>query len=253
MKRIFSYYEPPIAEYLSEHINSCIDLLKKLESSRIGRAGASLNEKFVDEIRLSVVFHDLGKAFYQRTRMPAEKPIYFTGHEVFSAYILSEFRKLYIKENLDNLTDYDILKPAVFAVAFHHHPMDIGRRLEKIKIELYPSFLEDLQSELLFLKDNALYGKERSLLNSVIIELKNKIERGYIKVEDIKQEFREICRGLYSYIISGKDRDITLKKLSYLTLVSLVSVDYISASERRGKKTRFGDVMDEFYELYLDI
>jgi CRISPR/Cas system-associated endonuclease Cas3-HD len=248
MRRVLSYYEPPVTEYLSEHINSCIYLLEKLERSRIGRAGTSLNENFVNGVRLSVVFHDLGKTFYQKN------PTHFTGHEIFSAYILSEFRKSFIRKKLDNFKGFNILKPAIFAVAFHHHPMDIGKRLEKISwIKLYPNFLEDLQNELLFLKDGALYEEERDLLNSVISELKSKIERDFIKIEDIKLGFHEICKDLYNYIISGKERDIILKKLSYLTLVSLVSVDYISASERGGKKTRFGNVMDEFYKLYLDI
>jgi hypothetical protein len=66
--------------------------------------------------------------------------------------------------------------------------------------------------------------------------------------------------ALTSLLFSSKESCLLTVLLSFpsflaidLTLVSLVSVDYISASERRGKKTSFGGIMDEFYELYLDI
>jgi len=253
MGRVISYYKPPVTEYLSEHINSCLNLLEKLESSRIGRVGLSLDRNFVDEVRLSVVFHDFGKALYQSKISPRKSSVSFAGHEIFSTYFLFKFRKLIIKGA--DFNESIRLKPALFAVAFHHHPMDIGRRLERVQqIKLNTSSLEDLQAELSFLRDDALSKEERDLLDSVVSELKGKIENGSIRIDDVKRIFREeICKGFYEKYTSGKEEDVILKKLSYITLVSLVSVDYISASERSGEGTKFGDVIDEFYKLYLDI
>ncbi len=253
MGRILSYHKPPVTEYLSEHINSCLHLLEKLESSRIGRVGLSLDKDFIDEVRLSVVFHDLGKAFYQSKFLYQRDSISFAGHEIFSTYLLSKFRKLIVKRKLNDLEGFSVLKPALFAVAFHHHPMDISKRLERIKqVKLNPSLLEDLRDELSFLRKDALSKEERKLLDSVISELKGSIERGSIKINDMGRTFHEICKDFFSIYISGKEKDVVLKRLSYLTLVSLVSVDYISAS-RRGGGTKFGDVVDEFCKLYLNI
>ena len=246
MGRIISYYKPPVIEYLSEHIDNCINLLEKLESSRIGRVGLSLDENFIDEVRLSVVFHDLGKVFYQRY------PVSFAGHEIFSSYFLFKFRKLIMVEGLDYLKGLNVLKPALFAVAFHHHPMDVMKRLERVnRVKLDSGFLEDLRNELSLMRGDALSREERDLLDSVIIELKAGIDSGSIKISDIKRIFGDIREDLYGNYISGGEKDIILKKLSYLTLVSLVSIDYISASKRGSERTKFNDVVDEFYKLYL--
>jgi CRISPR-associated endonuclease Cas3-HD len=249
LKRLLSYYSEDghIVEYLADHINDCIALLGNLKDCRLGRLGVSLNKNFVDEVRLAMVFHDLGKAFYQNN------PTIFTGHEIFSTYILHKFRKLFIKNRLHQITDYNLLEPAIFGIAFHHHPMDIRKRLEKIRrIRISPSSFETLQNELSFVKEDALTGEEKALLNSVLSELKSKIEGWSLTVDDVGREFQdEVCKRLFDHIVSSKDEDIVAKRSYYLTLVSLVCVDYISACKRRGKETRFGEVMEEFYKLYF--
>jgi len=247
MSRVLSYYRKDgnVIEYLSDHINDCISLLEDFKNSRIGRLGISLDSNFANEVRLSIVFHDLGKVFYQNN------PTSFSGHEIFSAYILRKFEKELKSQGMVN---FRMLKPAMLAVAFHHHPMGIRERLMKIsKIKLSSNFLEFLQNELLAVKDDALYVEERFLLSSVLNEIKSKIEKGFLTVDDIRKEFQEeICRDLFNHIISTKDEDILIKKLSYLTLVSLVCVDYIAASRKRSGETRFGNVIEEFYKLYFN-
>lgn len=249
MKRVLSHYSEDgnIIEYLADHINDCITLLANLEDCRLGRLGTSLNKNFVDEVRLAIVFHDLGKAFYQNN------PSNFSGHEIFSTYILQKFRTPFIENRLQQLADYNLLEPALFGVAFHHHPMGIRKRLEKIRrIRISPSSLEALQNELSFVKEDALTKEEKALLNSVLSELKSKIEKRSLIVDDVMREFQdEVCKRLFDHIISSKDEDIVAKRSYYLTLVSLVCVDYISACKRRGKETRFGEVMKEFYKLYF--
>jgi CRISPR-associated endonuclease Cas3-HD len=249
LKRILSYYSEDgnIIEYLADHINDCITLLANLKDCRLGRLGTSLNKDFVNEVRLAIVFHDLGKAFYQNN------PSNFSGHEIFSTYILQKFRTPFIENRLQQIADYNLLEPALFSVAFHHHPMDIRKRLEKIRrIRISPSSLEVLQNELSFVKEDALTKEEKALLNSVLSKLKSKIEGWSLTVDDVRREFQdEVCKRLFDHIVSSKDEDIVAKRSYYLTLVSLVCVDYISACKRRGKETRFGEVMEEFYKLYF--
>ena len=249
MKRVLSYYSEDghTVEYLADHINDCITLVGNLKDCRLGRLGVSLNKNFVDEVRLAMVFHDLGKAFYQNN------PSSFSGHEIFSTYILQKFRTPFIENRLQQIADYNLLEPALFSVAFHHHPMDIRKRLEKIRrIRISPSSLEALQNELSFVKEDALTKEEKALLNSILSELKSKIEKSPLIVDDVVREFQdEVRHKLFDHIISSKDEDIVAKRSYYLTLVSLVCVDYISACKRRGKETRFGEVMEEFYKLYF--
>jgi len=245
MRRVRSYYKKDggvVEEYLAEHINECLSLLEKLKVSRIGRVGLNLDKNYLTEVKLSVVFHDLGKAFYENLSS-------FAGHEIFSTYLLHEFKKNLIKKNMNNSK---ILEPAKFAVAFHHHPMNIENRIEKIsKIRLHPSFVENLQNELSFLEDKALSEEERKLLNDVLNELKIKIGKNGLQTNDIKMEFQEICRTLWRYFVASRKEDIILKRASYLTLISLVTADYIAASKKRGGETRFGNVIEEVYRFYF--
>lgn len=254
MGRVLSYFkkEGPltIEEYLSEHINDCVRLFEKLRASKMGRAGM-LYEGFLDAVRLSVIFHDLGKAFYQRRG----ESISFAGHEIFSTHILYQFYNKLLEENPDECDKLSrILKPALFAVMFHHHPMDVGKRLERIgKIELLSNSLSDLQYELSLLSDGALCTEERGALNLVIEELEHKIQKNELRLNDIKRQFSDsIDYMIYRHFISARKEDIIMKRASYMTLTALIIIDYISANRRRKGRSRFGEIAEEFYRLYFD-
>jgi len=261
MGRVLSYYKKEedklIEEYLSQHIRCCIDLMSKLELSRLGKAGISLDEDFPNIVRLSIVFHDLGKAFYRRRN--DENTIYFTGHEILSAYILNKFKIEFTRKDLYRLEKISrMLKPALFAVAFHHHPMGVEKRLESMgklertgRLKLSSTCLDDLRNELSYI-GNILNADEKELLNKVLEDIKWSVEKGLLGIGEIKQEFHNIEKDIFEYFTSGKYEDVILKKLSYLTLTALISADYISAANIRGGKTRFGDITDEFYRFYLN-
>lgn len=254
MGRVLSYFkkEGPltIEEYLSEHINDCVRLFEKLSISKMGRAGM-LYEGFLDAVRFSVIFHDLGKAFYQRRG----ESISFAGHEIFSTHILYQFYDKLLEENPDEYNKLSrILKPALFAVMFHHHPMDVGKRLERIgKIELTSNSLRDLQYELSLLSDGALCAEERSALNSVIVELEHKIQKKELRSNDIKRQFSDsIGHMIYVHFTSMGEEDIIIKRVSYMTLTALIIIDYMSANRRRKGRSRFGKIAEEFYRLYFN-
>ncbi len=255
MKRVLSYYKKEgdklVEEYLSQHIRCCIDLMSKLELSRLGRVGISLDEGFLNIVRLSIVFHDLGKAFY--TRREDENTISFTGHEILSAYILNKFKIEFTREGIYRLEKISrMMKPALFAVAFHHHSMGVEKRLESLrKMKLSSTCLDDLRNELSYI-GNILDIDEKRLLDRVLEDVKQSVEKRLLGIGEIKQEFHNIEKDIFRYFTSGKYEDIILKKLSYLTLTALISADYISATNIRGGKTRFSDIIDEFYKFYLN-
>jgi len=253
MRRILSYYKKEnnkiVEEYLLDHIRDCISLLNKLNRSSIGMMGISLNKNFLDMVRLSVVFHDLGKTFYCKRG----DFISFTGHEIFSAYIFHAFEKEFIKNKLYEIENTSMfLKPILFAVSFHHHPMGIKKRMEQIRLmKILPASLDELLYELSFMDSSILSVEEKNLLNITIENIRCKVKNG-LKTIDIIEQLNNSLRDIFDRFISGKKEDIAFKNLSYITLVVLISVDYISAKKSRGGGTIFGNVMEEFYKLYLD-
>ena len=152
-----------------------------------------------------------------------------------------------------------IMKPALFAVSFHHHPMGIAERLRKMeefergkRIEFTPHRLNDLKSEISLFSDSVIGGKERELLNDVLDGIKRKMEEGKLNMVQLKREFREnILYKIFSYFVRSDESSVTLKKLSYLTLTVLVCVDYIAAGRIRNGRTKFSEVAEDFYRFYM--
>jgi CRISPR-associated endonuclease Cas3-HD len=256
LRRVLSYRREEgnsiVEEYLSDHINDCIDLLKGLRSSRIGRAGISLDPGFPDAVRLSAVFHDLGKAFY---RARGGGPASFVGHEILSAYLLREFQWNLLKRGDGDSEGLSrSLTPALFAVAFHHHPMGIGERLKGIeRAELSPGPLEDLLGELSLLREGALGAEEGRLLVSTLEAVKRRMCEGALRAKDIRRQFSHKIEAMFFDLFSSLEREgPALKRLSNMALAALISADYISARRRRGGRVaRFGEVLEEFHALYL--
>jgi CRISPR/Cas system-associated endonuclease Cas3-HD len=141
-----------------------------------------LDEDFPDIVRLFIVFHDLGKAFYRRR---GDENTNFTGHEILSAYILDEFKIEFTRKDLYRLEKISrMLKPALFAVAFHHHPMGVEKRLESMgklekkgRMKLSSTCLDDLMNELSYI-GNILDADEKELLNKTLKGIK--LDRGRV-------------------------------------------------------------------------
>ena len=144
--------------------------------------------------------------------------------------------------------------PALFAVAFHHHSMGIGKRLKGIgRAELSPGPLDDLRGELSLLSEEALTEEERGLLESTLEGVKRRICEGALRANDIRRQFSHGIEGeLFDRSSSSGREAAALKRLLYMALAALMSADYISARRRRGGKgTPFGEAVGEFYALYL--
>lgn len=242
MGRVLSYSSDRLKEYLAEHVNSCLRYWEELRSSHLGKFGLKLSKRFEDIIRISIVFHDFGKVFYKGTS--------FRGHEVISTYMLDEYRRELTMSSWK--TEGKLLYPSLFATLFHHHPMGLRRRMETINVRLDASRIEDLKEELTHLSRKALLPEELEVLGETLEGIKSKIERG-MRINDVKRYVGEIKRNIFEYFIGGREEEITIKKLSYLSLVILVIADYLAAEERRGGRTAFGDVLKEVHMVYRAI
>lgn len=260
MSRVLSYLRDGSFEYLADHVNSCLSFLSELRESRIGRTGSSIDHGFLKSVRIAVVFHDLGKAFYEKERWRDEDRMSFPGHELISAYILGKYREEIYKDKLYRYGDLSpeeieemsmVLIPSLFAVTLHHHAMGLNERLSYLdRAKLRPSHFDDLKQELSLLQSDAVLPEEREILYRVLDEARSRVEGGDLNTREIGRYVKE--NVLYRiYRCFGGKEDIRMKKLCYLCLVSLVTADYMAAGEKRGGKTRFSDVIREFHKIYM--
>ncbi|ABN69438.1 CRISPR-associated nuclease, Cas3 family [Staphylothermus marinus F1] len=270
--RVISFYDPsnkvkPI-EYLAEHTGLMIELLdrgsraivygnKLFSEINIGSAIKVRDVDYYDILVTSIIFHDIGKAFYLENAQKfigMGKPVYFTGHEILSALILDNLNNILNKIYPTSYSSW-LLKPSIYAIMFHHHALSITRRINKIKNiasrmdENYVAqIINHIVEELSLLKtsiDTDRIGK----LPIILLELLNKYsQKIYNVIKDanggykrLKQEFFKIFAG------GGK-----LAKLMHLTLTSLIVLDYEAARRTRaGPITRFGKMCSQWRKYYL--
>lgn len=247
MSRVLSYLKEGSIEYLADHVNSCLALISELEESRVGRSGSVMHPRFVDSVRIAIVFHDLGKAFYWRSGSSMS----FPGHEIISAYMLGKYREELLRSAAPPEEASGVL-PSLFAVLLHHHAMGLSKRLDLLsRVKFSPSHLENLMEELGYLRHDAMLREERELLNRVLESMKSKLREG-LSGRDLRNYVEEnLLKIIYGHLSGGKEENVRMKRLCYLCLVSLVTADYLAASGRGGSGTGFGDVVEEFHRTYM--
>ncbi len=229
-------------ETLKKHIEHALELVRDVEKSRIGRYARKLGfSDFSRAIRLSVIFHDSGKIFYQR---PWDR-LSFRGHEYLSTFIADYFFRELVKFELKKIENLDIMRNiCIFAIFFHHHAMNVRLRAPKVDerdvengIKMFGRFHDDVES--------MLNGSEIEALDRALRLVAER--RGAIA-----NSTKKYVEGVVREVWFSLNRDAKLKKLAYLNLDALIVSDNISAHENRGGgKRRFLKVMEEFRELYL--
>lgn len=241
---IYSYYCGDEKEDLFDHINTALRLIE--ENSRLIRYALKVDKNILDKIRLAIIFHDLGKVFFQIGKMSCGKTecLSFRGHECISAYIFWEFRKCLLKSGLIEEDFLDV----VAAILFHHHAMDIKKRLQDLKLNTRNVVygLEKLRHSVKCIT-NFLQVKYRDCYKETVGQISNIRSEGSI-LEDVKLVVEEILKGIKRRIIEDK----SFSKRFQIILMALITLDYMAAKERRGiPSTEFSEVVDEFYNLYL--
>ena len=132
-----------------------------------------MDEDFPDIVRFSIVFHDLGKAFYRRR---SDENTNFTGHEILSAYILNEFKMELTRKDIYRLEKISrMLKPSL---PWHFTTMGVEKRLESMgklekagRMKLSSTCLDDLRNELSYI-GNILDADERRSLDRALEDIK---------------------------------------------------------------------------------
>jgi len=208
---------------LEEHISLCLENLDKIYRGKIkSYINTLMKEDLYEWLKLSIIFHDAGKCFYEIYDRNNKKHG-FVGHEWLSFWFLSNFLK-----SLKRYNDYNDLyeKLSLFLVLCHHHAMDIEKRLSYLtrksrylvtyKVEKCLTIIEK------FLEDSMFNDK------LVIKDFKNKILKN---VKNINNNFfifkRYITNNEYKSLWDSCWLGSSLfRKISTITLDVLMYCDY---------------------------
>ncbi len=223
---IYAFKKGENCQSLEDHINDCLKALDCVKKTKLWR---DVDEDLFEAV---IVFHDVGKVFYQRE----SEELSFTGHEFISAYV---FWKVFEEEMIDRS---DALKELsyFFPIIFHHHSMGIkssGRkagRLDKLSDDLLIQPNSEIMNELR--KTLSKYLEDRFVKST--IEILQKIDVHSVK-NKIKEKIDEIWRNFHG--------DFARRSLRYLLI--MIVCDY-EGSKSRGTTTNFGRLLSELLELY---
>jgi len=246
---IYSYYikkdNEEIKEELYEHIKLGLQNIDNMDINFINKLERLFGIKDLKRIlKLSFLFHDLGKVYYQKNFKEYNKEevkfgLSFIGHEVFSTILFHCFKDYLLNEENKSNKILNIIK---FSILYHHHAMDLEERIKQISNSKlsYPAeedlkyMFKHLQEEL----DNLGILQKINLLNDIILK--------YDYRGDVKGEIEEIEGRIWNYYVS----DANFRKLALMILSSLISIDYISV-KREDSSGEFSSIAKEFYSLFL--
>ncbi len=239
---IYSFYSDGVRESLKDHILLALDKVSEVKSSRLARA-VDNPEELSKALKISVIAHDLGKAFYQvehRGRMS------FRGHEVISAYVLNN--------SLIELGEWEEWSlPTVFSVLYHHHAMgfdDWSRNYLKYKrrgFQAGKSLLEELSQIVREVSPEEVRDVAEAISEGVL-KLKS-FKSAEEFVNEVKLNVDDVRRKIWESFTYGGDPK--MRKRSLILLSGLIAADYLASNESRGGDSKFLRVLREFHELYM--
>ena len=269
-QRIISFYKhydgETIVEYLGEHVEEMIksidigsktvlfgeELLKQvIESLDV----TGLDISYYDILYASIVFHDIGKAFYREQVKHAIKKqgtAVFSGHKIVSAIILEELFKTLEYMHPSKYT-IKLIKPALFAVLFHHHALSIRKRTGSHILQQITRTNEDNINETItqIIKELGSITKNNSFTNTLLNQLKEMTPKIKMILRDTTRRYNEIREELIRTLM--RTRETSLKKLMYLTLTTLITLDYEAARKtRKQEPTTFGKMCSLWKKYYLE-
>jgi CRISPR-associated endonuclease Cas3-HD len=247
---IYARKSEKLEQSLEEHIRQCLKALEDLKNTRFWKiiGAAEL------ELRTAIVFHDSGKIFYQKNLRKGK--LSFSGHEIFSAYILKRFLWHYRKHaktsDLELRCSWGDL--SIAAVLYHHHAMGVKKRVESLRKnelrfssqkefeEILAEHGEILLKNLEFLESEAV-KLALEMLNS---DLRRFLADGRVKTADIAYESDDIIKRTWECF----QKDVYFRKMMIALTTALVICDYRGVREENGGKRGFEKIVDDFIELY---
>ena len=256
MNEIYSYWEQEgdkiYSETLYEHILNALNNLN-IEYSKIILFGKKLTPRFGDIARLTVIFHDIGKTFYQTNYSinGNRKIISFRGHEYISAYIFHIFNSHLLEHGSlsdSELKRFEEYNAITFSIFYHHHAMGVGKRKPYCvyrSLEKGFSLLDVLKKYMNKLENNNWL---KEVENNILYTILNKLD---LLKTNIKLMIRDIETVLYKNIWKDIIKYPNFRKLCLLSLTTLIAVDYTSAKKRPGASTRFSNIIKDFHNYYF--
>ncbi|MCS7374582.1 MAG: CRISPR-associated endonuclease Cas3'' [archaeon GB-1845-036] len=241
-------------EFLNDHVKRALDYIEFSRESKLFKFSKNLLPPEVDIYdlsRLSIIFHDTGKIFYQKMyrSLDGGKYISFRGHEYFSSYIFEKFLKETIDQNLNrnvNMEIYNYYNICSFAILFHHHAMNVNLRKPPKSVNKHLQYTLKIIDGLKFL-NTFLLDSEKPVFNSVIERLKKEISYSFFYTEMIRyidKKMVDLWRMVMTYP--------KYKKMSLMLLSILLTADNLAARELRGYGgSRFHMALKDFYNYYL--
>jgi CRISPR-associated endonuclease Cas3-HD len=262
---IYSYYvekgDEIFREELTDHVKEALSTIPSKQSKisqyiekMLGRVDIS----FADAVRLSIIFHDIGKIFYQKNYKYDKKHnvryLSFTGHEFLSSYIFNKFT--FYLANSEALSK--MLSACNFSILFHHHAMNPRCRASlyrKPAITVGKAAIDEVKIEKLKILNQFLNSSEvgpwRDTINNVRVEVEKSKDVNVFIEGVVNSMFSQ--QGLGSKIWRIFIGDPIFRKTSLALLSTLLVADYLSALKLRpkSKPTTFHNVLREFYSYYL--
>lgn len=241
---------------LKEHVSKALKALDEMRDSKIWRYAVKIfegDEDLMNEhLRLIILFHDIGKVFYQANFRFDEKRglkyLNFKGHEYFSTYLADEYlwRSNISYKGVDRET-------ILSTILYHHHAMGLKDRgkVRELRVckdrEEYGGMCKAL-GEILE-KHGLLVSDFLQYLRNLGSHLKRKGRLLVLKEEftnDVYMEVNEINRDIWSNFIRNKK---FRRKMLVLNVILQVC-DYRGSVGRTRRPPKFYDVLKEFINLY---
>jgi CRISPR-associated endonuclease Cas3-HD len=263
---------------LGEHIGESLKAIEEIKDGKLwsfyvntltDRKGFKNydEETFEKWLKFAVIFHDIGKVFYQRNFKPSTNDVIyinFRGHEFFSTYLVDIFLNLWLERDLENrLNEFKDFRWIVCSsILYHHHAMGLKsrERLDEIRVckpEEYESIIKEIDK--IFretAKLDKLFGVDA--IESFIGELmkfKSKFRKndGYILdkrfISEVFRYIDDLNARIWTEFVKNKD----FRKLMILTTTILIVLDYEGSKTRTEKLPKFYNILKEFVDLYKSI
>jgi len=250
---IYSYLCENVKEELDKHISNALSFYRKLDSSLfVENINSKLLEKpvFRELVKYAVVFHDLGKVFYQGNFVK-ENCLSFTGHEFFSTILFNLHVENLVENNVLNSKEayMEFKYPVLFSILYHHHAMGYSRRLRKLgEIRIDREIVDErIEKDI---PKTLVHYVSKNEVSGIVKNLKLILEKALKNSAIILEETHSIGVNVWKAL----ETHPKLKKLALATLSTLIILDYLSAYEgRKGPKLKFYNILEQHYRTLIHV
>jgi len=253
---------------LEEHIEDSIKALEnEIKNTKIWKYYTTLSNREEEHVekwtKFTIVFHDLGKMFYQKNDRlyKNERYLNFAGHEFISTFLADKFLEIWLKngaeDRFDEYTDFRWV--IIGSILYHHHAIGLRKRgrLNEIKVcinheefkriiertsETIKKYLKVFEEEAIsqFIRELETIKPERTGIRNILV----------LSRDQLSDIYRYVSEGLNEKVWEKFIGDKNFRKRMILSTNILIMTDYKGSETREGRKTEFWKVLDETITLY---